>query len=47
MIDKTAPTVGVASEDAYLRMQAGSLAGAAANLHDLLTRINIPDTWAP
>ncbi|GJE94900.1 gamma-tubulin complex component [Phanerochaete sordida] len=46
MVDKTAALGTAASaEDAYFRVISGSLPQVAARLHDLLTRIEVPETW--
>jgi hypothetical protein len=45
MIDKYASLSDSASEDAHFRVMTGSLPGVAASLHDLLTCIEVPETW--
>ena len=46
MIDKTAALGDAASaEDAHFRVLSRTLPSVAARLHDLLTRIEVPETW--
>lgn len=45
MVDKNAALSDSALEDAHFRVITGSLPRVAASLHDLLTRIEIPESW--
>ena len=44
MVDKYASLIG-ASDDMQFRVMSGSLPGVAGRLHNLLTRIEVPETW--